>query len=149
MGNFVNEIFEGAVQSAVAELERDTRGGITSVTKEILGFRTNNWGEITWIDPQLVEKIRAKIPQEKIDEFERRLLEKLEERISEKFIGAIAKKITESIEYDVFRKVSDRIHEEVENRIFEAATAQIEPKLHERFPELFVAKRLIEANSKE
>jgi hypothetical protein len=147
MSNFVNDVFEGAVQSAVAELDRDTRGEISSVAREILGFRVNHWGEITWINPQLIDRIRAKIPQEKIDEFEQRLLAKLEDRISEKFIGSMVKKIVESIEYDVFRKVTDRIHGEVENRIFEAASAQIETKLIERFPELFVAKRLIEANS--
>ena len=147
MTNFVNEIFDGAVQSAIYELEKDARGEITSVAKEILGFRSNNWGDTTWVNPQLVERVKARVDPQKIQEFEDRLLAKLEARISEKYISAIAKKITDTIEYDVFRKVSDRIHAEVEERIFEAATSQIESKLHARFPELFVAKRLIEANS--
>lgn len=147
MSNFVNDVFEASVQSAISEIEKDTKREITSIAKEILGFRSDNWGGITWVNPQLVEKMRAKVDPQKIQDFEDRLLTKLDDRISEKYIGAIAKKITDSIEYDVFRKVSERIHQEVEDRIFEAATAQIEPKLHARFPELFVAKRLIEANS--
>ena len=135
------ELIDDIVRNVEGELKSQPQKLSHNLVPKLTGFTIDRWGDVTSISPELVQKIKNKVPPEAIAAFEDIIAKELEKSL----LGMSKTKMNQFINkiiYDIVNEFQGNIYKSMIDKFEVIFTEQLEKEMKRKYPAWYVADRL-------